>query len=333
MIMSETTIEPLLNSSVREGYHLLRNGAGHLLPPGRGVVELRGGDRKGWLQGQVTNDLRHFQPASFLQFCMCSPTGQLEAACSLWGLEDRFIIASDANGLEVLRHRVEKMVILEDVTVSNPESVMVNIQGPLATERLAKYVELPSLNAADVDFNGTTVTVLRSNRTGSGGWVVLIPKSAPEILKIIQDEFPVIDSLAYKIACLEFGTPTLGVDTNSKTLPPELGPMFESATINYKKGCYQGQEVLMRIHSRGHVNKIWMGLYTDELVQSGDPIFHPSRGEVGVITSAYESPDYGFIAAGYVRRETAYSGEEVVIHSGVAKVGGELVDMPILKIV
>ena len=333
MIMSETTTEPLLSQSVRDGYHLLRNGAGHLLPPGRGVLELHGGDRKGWLQGQITNDLRHFQPASFLQFCMCSPTGQLEAACGLWGLYNRFIVSSDINGLNVLRHRVDKMVILEDVTVVEPDVVMVNIQGPLATERLSKYVDLPSLNAADVEFEGVPVTVLRSNRTGSGGWVILVPKNASQVLDVIRQEFPAIDPLAYKIACLEFGTPTLGVDTTSKTLPPELGPMFESATINYKKGCYQGQEVLMRIHSRGHVNKIWMGLYTDELVEAGDPIFHPGRGEIGVITSAVESPDYGFIAAGYVRREAAYSGEEIVVQSALGKVSGELVDMPILKIV
>ncbi|MFX6234584.1 tRNA-modifying protein YgfZ, partial [Acinetobacter baumannii] len=63
---------------------------------------------------------------------------------------------------------------------------------------------------------------------------------------------------------LRAGNPRLGGDTTQKTLPPELGPAFESRTVSYTKGCYMGQEVLMRIHSRGHTNRTWVCLTSAE---------------------------------------------------------------------
>jgi folate-binding Fe-S cluster repair protein YgfZ len=93
-----------------------------------------------------------------------------------------------------------------------------------------------------------------------------------------------------------------------------------------------GQEVMMRIHSRGQVNRIWMGLYTDALVRPGDTIKHRNRADAGVVTSAFDSPDYGFIAAAYIRRESAYEGEQVTVVTAEGEVGAELLQMPILRV-
>ena len=94
----------------------------------------------------------------------------------------------------------------------------------------------------------------------------------------------------------------------SRTLPPEMGPAFEAAHVSYTKGCYTGQEVLMRIHSRGHTNKTWVGFVLDKAVTAGARI-----GELGEVTSACISPRLGPIALGTVRNEQSTPGTSVQV--------------------
>lgn len=330
--MSDLVYSPTLSPQTAAGYRLIRDACGLVSLPNRRVIELTGIDRKGWLQGQATNDLRNLLPGGYMQFCLCSPTGQLEGIYGLWNLPDKFVIICDTVSADVLLHRTSKMVVLEDVVAKEPDSHLFVIQGPAASAEVAQFVELPQLDSSQAEIEGTPVDLLRSNRTGSGGWILLAPSSATGLKDRIEKTFKPVDAEAYRIACLEFGTPVMGVDTDSKTLPPELGPAFTSANISYKKGCYVGQEVLMRMYSRGHANRQWMGIYTDELVLPGSPISTRRRADAGTVTSAFESPDFGYIAAGFIRREVAYTGEEVTIQSEGRSVAGELVEMPILRL-
>lgn len=88
--------------------------------------------------------------------------------------------------------------------------------------------------------------------------------------------------------------PEFGVDTHEKTLPPELGPLFEEKYLNYNKGCYTGQEVLQRIHSRGHTNRTWT------VFRSSSPEI---KGDGFEQTSNAEGPDGVWLVAGYLRSE------------------------------
>jgi len=139
-----------------------------------------------------------------------------------------------------------------------------------------------------------------------------------------------MDHGAYDIARLEAGVPSLGSDIGAKTMPPELGPAFESRHVSYRKGCYMGQEVLMRIHSRGHTNKSWVGLLTDGPVEPGAVITVGPGKEVGSVTSAAYSPRLGHFAAGMVRNEAAVAGTSVEIVSERGNVFAEVRLFPLL---
>ena len=122
---------------------------------------------------------------------------------------------------------------------------------------------------------------------------------------------------AFEIARIEAGIPKRNVDYTSKTLPPELGRQFELDHVSYNKGCYTGQEVLMRIHSRGHTNRTWMGVILEGQVEVGATISHESREDAGVITSTALSPEFGYIATAMLRREVAKPDTKISV-KGVA---------------
>jgi len=313
---------------VEGGYLLLREACGVFPVVDFSVFEMRGEDRKAWLQGQATNDLRQLRLGGSLSFCICAPTGQLLAICTAFSLDDRYLIVTPKACAPAVAERVEAMVIMEDVTCADVTDGFewCSLQGPGASAVLGGICEMPTLDAGAVDGG----FLFRYNRTGLGGWDVLTPKGSALRATLLKSAQPV-SAESVEIARLEAGIPLFGKDVNERTLPPEIGPDFVARHISYTKGCYTGQEVLMRIHSRGHTNKTWVGLLLDEMAQPGDKVSEAERAEAGVVTSVARSPKFGPIAAAMVRNEAVAEGTEITVHGKHGSCGGEVVTMPILR--
>jgi tRNA-modifying protein YgfZ len=325
---SSLTIDP----EVERGYDLLREDCGVLNTERFVAFELMGDDRKGWLQGQATNDLRNMAEGTSVAFCLCSPTGQLLADCHMWLLPERLVVTTDIATAPAFAQRCESMVILEDVTCRDLSGTqrLFSVQGPSATSRLSRGITLPTLDAGVATLDGHQIMLLRSNRTGYGGWDLLVPPEAEGLVAKLLGDISQVRDEAAEIARIEAGIPRVGADLSAKTLPPELGRAFQTSHISYTKGCYTGQEVLMRLHSRGHTNRTWMGLLADAPLEEGAIISHPSRADAGVVTSAALSPRYGFIGAAMLRNEAAMRGEMVTVQTSNGAVEAEVVEMPIL---
>jgi folate-binding protein YgfZ len=334
--MSETasTLPNTLTDAALESYDRLKDDCGMVTLPGHRLIMIEGDDRKGWLQGQVTNNLRMFESGASTAFCICEPTGQILAACDAWAFPN-FVIATTATECApAVLKRVEQMVIVENVEARDvtEDYRWLSIQGPGATKALSGLIDLPKLDAGLTEFEGAEVLAMRSNRTGLGGWDLLIPAARKVAIKKLEKEVPPVSCEAFEIARLEAGIPLWGRDMTAKTLPPELGQHFSSRHINYNKGCYTGQEVLMRIHSRGHTNRTWMALFSEEPLEDGALIEHRTRKDAGVVTSAALSPDYGWIAGAMVRTEAAFAGETVTVHTSAGPVTAEVQPMPITRL-
>lgn len=316
-----------------DSYYLLREDSALYPVESVAIVELSGEDRKGWLQGQATNNLRSLDFGASSSFCLCEPTGQILAVCDIWSLRERFILTMPAAALDAFLNRVEQMVIIEDVSarVLDDHSIL-SIQGPTATSRIAEKFQIPALDADEMTVEGCQVSLLRSNRAGQGGWDVLVPSKSNQASGWLRNTFAEVEHRVAEIARIEAGIPKFGADITPKTMPPELGQQFESRTVSYNKGCYTGQEVLMRLHSRGHTNKTWMGLVADEPFEVGSAVSHPRRSDAGVVSSAAFSPAYGYIGAATLRNEAAHDGEWVSISSANGAIQAEVREMPIWRL-
>ena len=113
---------------------------------------------------------------------------------------------------------------------------------------------------------------------------------------------------------VEAGRPAYGVDMDESTILSETG--LVDRAVDHTKGCYTGQEVIVRIRDRGHVNRSLRGLLLVEgpAPKPGVELFREDR-VVGRITSVVDSPRRGGpIGLGYVRRDVS-EGEEVEVGS------------------
>lgn len=110
---------------------------------------------------------------------------------------------------------------------------------------------------------------------------------------------------AWEIARVEAGRPEWGIDMDENTIPQEAN-FDELNAISYTKGCYIGQEVVARVHFRGHVNRHLRGLRAaGPPPPTGAQLIDDTGNHVGDVRSAVQSPRLGGIAIGMVRREVA----------------------------
>lgn len=268
----------------------LQSGVLLLRPLKESVIELSGEDAKDWLQGQITQDIQLLTKGGHIAACICSPTGQLLAIVHVYERSGKILLVTQ--NPEVVLNLVKDFVIMEDVSAKILATEIVSVQGASAV-------------------SGGDNWLLR-DRAGFGGFDVFAPSD--EILDIVQLNPEHLEAL--EIAA---GIPKLGADTTTKTLPPELGPQFDSQHIHYQKGCYAGQEVLQRIHSRGHTNKTWVGLRSDQLLATGDQVLFDDQ-IVGTVLRSAEHPQLGFIATATLKNSAAEPNTKVQVGSATAVV-------------
>ncbi|HKJ02474.1 MAG TPA: glycine cleavage T C-terminal barrel domain-containing protein, partial [Longimicrobiales bacterium] len=103
---------------------------------------------------------------------------------------------------------------------------------------------------------------------------------------------------------VEAGRPAFGTDMDQDTIPVEAD--IHDRAIDYAKGCYTGQEVIVRIRDRGHVNRQLRQLLLGDVPaphRGAELYAEGSDKPVGHVTSAVESPRFGqTVALGYVKR-------------------------------
>ena len=74
---------------------------------------------------------------------------------------------------------------------------------------------------------------------------------------------------AYNIARIEAGTPVYLIDFGPDSLPAQSGVLHDR--VNFKKGCYLGQEIVARMHSRGHSKSQLIAIRFEPEESSRDP--------------------------------------------------------------
>jgi folate-binding protein YgfZ len=117
------------------------------------------------------------------------------------------------------------------------------------------------------------------------------------------------------------------------TIPPEAG--IDRTAVSYLKGCFPGQEVLVRIRDRGHgkvVRKL-VGLTIDgETAPAAGSVIVGGGKDIGHVTSAAVSPTLGKpIALGYVHRDFVEPGTAVTVVSGAARLSATVTELPFVR--
>ena len=180
--------------------------------------------------------------------------------------------------------------------------------------------ELPSNGVVET---GGHLTIIRATHTGEEGFDIVLESSRKaELQKALETAgAQPIGADTFEILRVEAGIARFGQDMDETNVVPETN--LDDA-VSYTKGCYVGQEIIVRIKHRGHPAKKLTGLRfeTDQQVEPGAVIRSTENQEIGRVTSAVISPRRGSIGLGYVRYEHIAEGTRVVVGDGIDAIIG-----------
>jgi folate-binding protein YgfZ len=289
------------------GYQEALSGAAFDERRDRGRVRVTGGDARSFLQALVTNDVSDLQPGSARYAALLTPQGRM--------ITDMWVVMTAAGSFHLvvpsdvaapLAARLDRSIFSEAAEVADvsAETAQFSLTGPDA-----------AAIASGVPDAETWVT----RELGVAGVDLIVPAArAGGVRRLLADRAVELSVDARKTLRVEAGHPEWGVDMNTDTIPLEAGLLDRA--ISTEKGCYVGQEVIIRVLHRGggRVAKKLVRLRFEgrDVPEPGAALSADGR-EIGRVTSAVWSPrEQAAIGLGYVHRDLAETGEEVSLSGG-----------------
>lgn len=296
----------------------------------RNAIGLTGKDRATYLHGLLTNDIQALTPGTGCYAAWLTPQGRMLTDIHIFESGEMILLDVPADVLSATLQRLDQFLFSEDVQLADLSETLraVWVHGPAAASMLegvltgaAGLASWPEYHNARAEFGGSPVVVARVSQLGVPGFVVYIePARQPELQRALADRGAITaEPAAIEAARIEAGYPLFGVDMTEETIPLEAG--IEDRAISLSKGCYVGQEVIIRVLHRGHgrVAKRLVALRVQvdqppEVPAGGAKIFSEAR-DVGVVTTAVNSPSLGPIALGYVHRDFVVPGTRLEVET------------------
>ena len=297
--------------AVREG------GAGLIDLSSRGRIRVSGSEATMFLNGLITNDVKSLAENRWMPAAFPTVQGRLIGAVRVVRGKDSFLIDTDAESREAVLKTISRFTLAGDFHVSDvtAETTLLSVQGKRAAEVVEKVLETP---VSDLPRNGAIelpVTIIRATHTAEDGFDVVIDSGQATSIReaLINAGAQPVGHETFEVLRIEAGIARYGRDMDETNIVTETN--LDDA-VSYTKGCYVGQEIIVRIKHRGHVAKKLTGLLfeTDQPVKSGTSIkstaFSPTLGKT--------------IGLGYVRYEHLAAGTSVTVDEEIAATVTEL---------
>jgi folate-binding protein YgfZ len=334
---------------LHEDYRHIREEAaiGAIAP--RHQIAVAGPDRATYLQGLLTNDIPALSAGSGCYSAWLTPQGRMLTDMHVLESDGMILLDVPAATTDATRARLEQFIFTENVQVESLVGKLIGvwIHGPKAADVIERSVGRVLLDASGPGRSERTgpadlaawrdyqhaQSVVRIDQLGVPGFCVYLEPSRERelIATLIDAGAREVSAEAIEAARIEAAYPVFGVDMTDDTIPLEAG--IEDRAISMSKGCYVGQEVIIRVLHRGHgrvARKLVSLRITGAVPQRGARLFAADR-DVGFVTSAAASPRAGTIAMGYVHRDFLAPGTTIEVRSDASRTPATVTERVILS--
>lgn len=252
----------------------------------RDVLTVGGADRLSWLHLLLTQHVSALEPGQATEALVLSANGHIEHV--LYLVDDGatvWIHTEPGRGKELLAY-LESMKFFYQVE---------------AADRTEEYavVHLPAGSIAPTPADAAV-------RETPHGRDLFLPRE--RLRDFAGQHGGPVGTLAYEALRIEGHRPRLGMETDHRTIPHELG--WIGTAVHLEKGCYRGQETVARVHNLGKPPRRLVFLHLDgsevKIPVHGDPVRSAADGpegrQLGFVTSSARHHELGPIALALVKR-------------------------------
>jgi folate-binding protein YgfZ len=295
-----------------------------------GRIRFEGPDAASFLHALVTNDVAGLSPGQGTYAAWLTPQGRMITDLRLL-VDDERVVAEVPEGLSAaLAAKFDLLVFSEEVRVfdDTEDFCAIAVFGEGAAPIVAGVTGIPVDEIVPLSLHDHVsiedLRVVRTEDMDGPAFQIWMPIERERSRTLALEAAGAVEASAELLdACrIEAGRPLFGVDMTTDTIPLEAGLLDRA--ISTSKGCYVGQEVIVRILHRGggRVARRLVHLVAEpgahQVPAAGTAVLDAGK-EIGVMTSAAVGPSTGHVVAlAMVHRDSAEPGRRLTVGADVA---------------
>lgn len=287
----------------------------------QGLIAVAGEEAAKFLHTQLTNDVEHLGNGDARFAGFCTPKGRLQATFLMWRDQEAVYLQLPRAIQAPLQKRLSMFVMrskakLRDATDEAPFAAVLGFGGAKAQAALGRIVNtLPAtpMSATSGEFGA----VLRLNDAFGAPRYLWIASNEAAIaaLPALKDELALGGNQAWNLSTIHAGEPQVSAATQEQFVPQMINLELLGG-VNFKKGCYPGQEIVARTKYLGKIKRrTALASIDNAAVRAGDEVFSTADPDqpCGMVVNA--APNGAGGADALVEIKLAQLGEEVRLGS------------------
>ncbi len=275
-----------------------------------GLLSLEGEDAVTFLQGQVTNDVKKLDGSTSHYSGYCSPKGRLLSLFFAFAHDGKLFLQFDRGLIAAIAKRLRMYVLRSKVVITDlsEETVRIGVAGNQAEAALkTKFSSIPEAERSLVHEDGIILIRLPG---ALPRYELISPTSqANELWLTLSQHLMPANKADWDWREIQAGIPEI-VAATQEAFVPQMVNLDILDGINFKKGCYTGQEIVARTHYLGKVKRRTQLVHIEsELAPAaGDEVLDASGSVAGQIVRSARNPDGGYDVLAELRLESVEAG-------------------------
>ncbi|MFZ6813325.1 YgfZ/GcvT domain-containing protein [Undibacterium sp. Rencai35W] len=216
-----------------------------------------GEDAATFLHNQLTNDVEHLKDDQAKLACYCSPKGRMIASFLYWKTSEGIALQLHQSIKPAIHKRLQMFILrakakLQDISA---DQIVLGLGGTAAASVLLRWFpELPYEAYAKTETPfGTLIRISDANHIARYQWSTS-NAIAQEIWPLLQKELAIVDASAWRLTNIQAGIPQI-IDKTQEQFVPQMVNFELIGGVNFKKGCYPGQEIVARSQYLGKLKR------------------------------------------------------------------------------
>lgn len=271
-----------------------------------GLIAAYGEDAETFLQGQFTNDISHVDLAHSQLSSFCTPKGRMLANFRVFKRDETWYLSLPYELLEATLSRLRMFVMRSKVTLedANDGLVRFGLGGPKAAELLTAITgSIPEDTDTVIQYGD--ITIIRVAGIEPRFEIYGLLDGMSQLWQSLDVDAAPVGANIWELLNIEAGIPVIVAQT-TEAFVPQMANMELINGVDFKKGCYTGQEIVARMHYLGKLKRRMyrINIDTNQAPAPGDSLFaKESKGGTGTgkIVSAQQQADGSYDALAVIQ--------------------------------
>jgi len=277
-----------------------------------GLLQIDGEDRVAFLQGQLTNDVKLLNGSNSHYAGYCTPKGRMLAMFLVFAHHEHLHLQVNRQLMEPIMKRLKMYVLRSKVTITDVSDsiVRLGLSGKDAEQILLnRFGQAPQTAHEFLSLEEASIIRLPGKRPRYE--IFVAAENAEQLWTALGQQAQPVGADCWDWLEIEACIPDIEPATQEAFVPQMIN-LDALGGINFKKGCYTGQEIVARTHYLGKVKRRTLPVHipAGEDALAGSQVFRSGSEEaVGMLVRVAPSPAGGMDALAELRLEALENAE------------------------